>query len=108
MKVKDIFKKCDTIPAKNLSDVINNIVDTFKKSLNDGVIAPNGLVKAYMERLKEIDKCFKTCILRNEHAKSGIYVSQHKGYAIATAMKEYYNFSISPKNLRMNYSYERL
>ena len=46
--------------------------------------------------------------LNKEKSKSGIFVSQHKGYSIASAMKEKFDFHISKINQRMRYSLRKL
>ena len=96
------------IPTKNLADDVNTILGNFKKALHDNVGSPYNTEKRYREFFKYINTSFKQCILHNKRSKTGIFVGQHKNYSIDTAVKEYYDFTVSRNNLQMDYTSQKL
>lgn len=111
MKIKEILLDHTNpidIPTKNLADAVNTILDNFKKALHDNVGCPYNTEKRYREHFKSINTCFKHCILHNKRSKTGIFVGQHKNYSIDTAVKEYYDFTVSRNNLQMDYTSQKL
>lgn len=111
MKIKEIlfdYTNPIDIPTKNLADDVNNILGNFKKALHDNVGSPYNTEKRYREFFKYINTSFKQCILHNKRSKTGIFVGQHKNYSIDTAVKEYYDFTVSRNNLQMDYTSQKL
>ena len=96
------------IPTKNLADDVNTILGNFKKALHDNVGSPYNTEKRYREFFKYINTSFKQCILHNKRSKTGIFVGQHKNYSIDTAVKEYYDFTVSRNNLQRDYTSQKL
>ena len=111
MKIKEIlfdYTNPIDIPTKNLADDVNTILGNFKKALHDNVGSPYNTEKRYREFFKYINTSFKQCILHNKRSKTGIFVGQHKNYSIDTAVKEYYDFTVSRNNLQMDYTSQKL
>lgn len=111
MKIKDFLEDYSihpNIPVKHLANDIEKVIGQFKDSLKVGICSPSQLIYSYCNYFDDIKKSFIRCVLNKEKSKSGIFVSQHKGYSIASAMKEKFDFHISKINQRMRYSLRKL
>ena len=111
VKVKDLlvdYYTIPNIPIKNLANDIDRVIGQFKNSLKSGCCSPIQVIKYYKDYFDDIKKCFVQCVLNKDKSKSGIFVTQHEGYSIATAMKEKYDFHLSRKNRWMRYSLQKL
>ena len=98
MKIKDILEDYSihpNIPVKHLANDIEKVIGQFKNSLNVGIYSPSQLIYSYSNYFDDIKKSFIRCVLNKEKSKSGIFVSQYKGYSIASAMKDKFDFHIS-------------
>lgn len=111
MKIKDILEDYSihpNIPVKHLANDIEKVIGQFKDSLKVGIYSPSQLIYSYCNYFDDIKKSFIRCVLNKEKSKSGIFVSQHNGYSIASAMKDKFDFHISKINQRMRYSLRKL
>ena len=111
MKIKDILEDYSihpNIPVKHLANDIEKVIGQFKDSLKVGICSPSQFIYSYCNYFDDIKKSFIRCVLNKEKSKSSIFVSQYKGYSIASAMKDKFDFHISKINQRMRYGLRKL
>ena len=84
------------------------IFNNFIKELKNNTLHPVDLVKKYNPYFDNLNQQFKKHVLKNEKAKSGLFVSRYKNYAMADYLRDKFNFTKTRSNLFMRYEKQKL